>query len=180
MFCLWPNGTSYSEEDLGGRTGKGVREKVMDTVRVNRVLGSFGSDSLGKAVEWVDMDSDQCQRSRWKTLSDKGRVVLIDLPRHTGLADQDILYADQEIFIVARMKAQKVLVMQPKTPEEMGTLCYHIGNLHQPCWVKEGQVFTPNETFLKDLAQSLGILVVEEYCVLPQGFATRNRPHRAS
>ncbi len=154
-----------------------MNEEIKDTIRVNRVLGSWDRGLGEKKIEWVDVDIDQCQRTRWKALSTQGRVVLIDLPRYQQIADKDILYEDHERLIVARMKPQNVLVMRPRTVEEMGTLCYYIGNLHQPCWVKETRVFTPNESFLKDLAQSLSIPFSEDECILPQGFATRNRPY---
>ncbi|MCL5014964.1 MAG: urease accessory protein UreE [Firmicutes bacterium] len=153
----------------------------METVTVNRVLGSYlrTGDDLCKEVEWVDMDHDHCGKARWKALSDKGRVVLIDLPRKVRLADKDVLYEDETRVIVARVKPEQVLVMRPRTIEEMGALCYHIGNLHQPCWVNQSRVFTPNESFLKDLAQSMAVPFSEEEQILPQGFATRHRTHAA-
>ncbi|WP_143598845.1 hypothetical protein [Sulfobacillus thermosulfidooxidans] len=147
----------------------------MQTLTINQVLRRYNATTDTKLTEWIDMDVDQCEKTRWKAITTLGRVVIIDLPRHVRISHEDVVYEDDDRVIVARVKPHWVLVMKPKTFHEMGSLCYHIGNLHQPCLVQEQEVFTPNEEFLKSLADSLSVSYSLEERILPQGFATKSR-----
>ncbi len=143
-----------------------------------KILGHYSEDSRQvseKLVEWVDIDTELSAKARWKKETDSGRTLVVDLPRNMHVSHLDVLYDDGERMIVARMMPESVIVMEPSDMEAMGTLSYHIGNLHQPCLVSGALVIAPNEAVLQELAATLGVLWHAEERILPHGFATRSR-----
>ncbi|AUW94905.1 MAG: hypothetical protein OWR62_16460 [Sulfobacillus thermotolerans] len=147
----------------------------MEPVSVTAVIGIYEENQTEKTIDWVDIDVELCDKLRWKKETEQGRLLLVDLPRFTTIGHHDVLYDDGHYQIVARMQPVAVWVMEPKTFEEMGTLCYHIGNLHQPCLVDGHTVLAPPEESLRALAHALKVSCRQEERILPRGFATRSR-----
>lgn len=148
----------------------------MKPLAVTGIIGPYDpAGAVGKTTDWVDIDIDLCEKLRWKKETVNGRLLVVDLPRFSHIGHHDVLYDDGRHQIVARMLPVPVWVMEPSDMEGMGSLCYHIGNLHQPCLVEGPCVMTPADASLEALAQSLGVPCRQEERILPRGFSTRNR-----
>ncbi|MFC7393974.1 urease accessory protein UreE [Scopulibacillus cellulosilyticus] len=146
---------------------------------ITSIAGQYSETSEHEAdIEYVYLDSEECPKKRFRTTTDKGTEVGIDLPPGPPLSEGDILYADNNRLIVVKVKPTDVIVAKPQTKKEMGELCYQIGNLHQPLLVLEDEVLIPDEKQNVDLFRAVGLPFRQEKRVLPQGFATKRTVHR--
>lgn len=128
-------------------------------------------------VEYVSVNWEECARRRLRKVTDRGTEVVIDLPPGPPLADGDILIRETQRTIAVRMLPADILVARPASLREMGTLCYQIGNLHQPVWVGEEEVVLPDEPQNEALLQRSHLPYAKERRLLPQGFATSRTGH---
>lgn len=147
----------------------------MPEVTVRSVLGHLHGEEPN--VEFVSVGWEECARRRLRKTTDRGTEVVIDLPPGPPLADGDVIYREAQWTIAVRMLPAEVLVARPASLQEMGTLCYQIGNLHQPVWVGENEVVLPDEPQNEALLQRVNLPYTKEKRLLPQGFATSRTGH---
>lgn len=111
-------------------------------------------------VDWFDVDKKILKKS-----SGKGKDIGIKLLSPTRLKDGDILYADHNEIVIITIPLCDVILIRPNTMEQMGRICYEIGNKHIPLFLNQGEItvnfdeplfkllekkgFNPNKTMRK-------------------------------
>ncbi len=83
-------------------------------------------------LEWYEAN----KRIQRKVSNDGTDLALRFLKEGQCLRDGDILYQDQQKVIVVHIKPCEAIVLKPKTMQEMGTVCYEIGNKHMPLFIQ--------------------------------------------
>jgi urease accessory protein UreE len=86
--------------------------------------------------------------------TDSGVGFGTSLPRGTVLRAGDLLVLDAERVVVAIVeRAERVFVVEPKTPHEWGLFAYHIGNRHQPLMIISSALVCPDVPGVEQLLQ---------------------------
>ncbi|MDA8194949.1 MAG: hypothetical protein M0Z53_13260 [Thermaerobacter sp.] len=142
-------------------------------ILVKQTLGPVGRDET--VSEWLTIDWQDCARKRFRSATDQGRAVAVDLEAGDGLAAGDVLWREGTRVIAVRVRPVMVLTAEPASLTEMGLAAYHVGNLHQPCLVEEGRLVVPDDPIMEGLFQQLGIEFVRSPRVLARGFFSSRR-----
>lgn len=146
-----------------------------EAIWVTRPVGRLAEQDERCRVEWVSVTVEDCARRRWRTVTDEGTDIAIDLPLDEWLEDGLVLYRDDLRVIVVRVLPVSVLTARPKSLDDMGRLAYLIGNLHQPCLIHHGEIVVPDDAALTDLFTQAGLPYQREQRVLPRGFDSVRR-----
>lgn len=77
-----------------------------------------------------------------RVTTDHGRDVGIRLSTARDLRDGDVLYRDDENYIVISVLPTDVLVIAPRSIREMGTVAHNLGNRHM-----QAQFFTAESDY---------------------------------
>jgi urease accessory protein len=126
---------------------------------VDAVLGNIGNPAWAErlsaaAVDTLDIDQREAQKSRFRKQTVKGVEVAVSVDRGTYLKDGDVLLWDEQALsaIVARIELSDVMVVYlddllhfgreaaMRTCVELG---HAMGNQHWPAVVNETRVYVP-------------------------------------
>jgi urease accessory protein len=101
-----------------------------------------------KDVATVKVEWFECAKKRlYKTASNGEEIgIALDAPLHDG----DILYDDGTKAIVVRVPDCRLIRVPVHTMQEMGRVCFELGNRHLPIQIAEEAVCVPYDepTFL--------------------------------
>lgn len=86
----------------------------------------------------------------------------IRLKQPIDLQYGDILYADDHNMIIVDVNSEDLLVIQPRTLQEMGDIAHQLGNRHLPAQFTETEMLVQYDYLVEDLLKSLGIPYVRE------------------
>ena len=94
-------------------------------------------------LEWYELEK-KLMRKR----TDSGEEIGIRMSGH--MKDGDILYADEQRVIVIDVLPAELTVIPVSTMQEMGRLCFELGNRHLSLSIGENEVSVPYDepTFL--------------------------------
>ena len=92
-------------------------------------------------IETLKIPYDYLNKDLFRVTSDWGKEygVAIDHKRHP-LHHHDVLYQDDTHLLVLEVLPQQMILIQPKTIDEMGILAHMLGNMHKPIAVKDGVI----------------------------------------
>lgn len=116
---------------------------------VNEILGNLKSyDTEGKTIDTVWIDWYEQDKKLLKKNTDSGEEVGIRVS--VPLKEGDILYADDRRIVAADILPCELAAIDVETMQEMGRLCFELGNRHLSLSIKEHQVLVPFDepTFL--------------------------------
>jgi urease accessory protein len=120
-----------------------------------------GEDLGGRAVDYVDIQWDQC-RSTLKARSRGGEEVRVLLPRGQTLRHGDVLFEDDRHAVVVNVLPCEVVVVRSPESRLMAELALELGNLHQPTQVGENELAFLEDPQALAAAQRLGLEVTRE------------------
>lgn len=89
-------------------------------------------DRAIRHVEKVYMDSEDLLKKIQRVTTDHGNEIGIRLTQKDELADGDILYMDDKNMIVIEVQPDDLLVIRPRSMQEMGEIAHKLGNRHLP------------------------------------------------
>jgi len=116
--------------------------------------------------QYLQLDFDTRQRSRFRATLQNGEAVGIDLPRTGTLKDGDVVQNASGEIIQIFAKPQTLTKVTADNPFELMRGAYHLGNRHVPLMlVEQGQAqyalyFEPDYV-LADMLVKLGLTVSE-------------------
>ncbi|MEX6457608.1 urease accessory protein UreE [Moraxella osloensis] len=116
--------------------------------------------------QFLQLDFDTRQRSRFRATLQNGEAVGIDLPRTGTLKDGDVVQNDTGDIIQIFAKPQTLTKVTADNAFELMRGAYHLGNRHVPLMlVEQGQAqhalyFEPDYV-LADMLVKLGLTVSE-------------------
>jgi urease accessory protein len=124
-------------------------------------------------LEWYETNK-RIQRKR--TASGR-EVALRFLNENPALAQDDVLYEDDQCLIVIDIAPCDAIVIKPRSMYEMACVCYEIGNKHLPLFYEEASLLVPYEDPLFRLLSAGGFAPVREKRKLLQPLATTVAAH---
>ncbi len=118
---------------------------IIDHVIANRY--DLPPDELTRLhEEKVVLPSAELVKRIQRVCTDHGRELGIRLAGAAGpasdLRDGDILFRDEKTVIVIAVEASDVLVIEPRSIREMGTVAHNLGNRHL-----QAQFFGPDSSY---------------------------------
>ncbi|GGK83361.1 urease accessory protein UreE [Rufibacter glacialis] len=113
-------------------------------------------------IEWYE-----ASKSRMKKKTRGGIDVLVEKAHRSALEDGDLLYLSEERAILLKIKPCDCVVLRPQSLQEVGTLCFEIGNKHVPIFIThENEVCVAYDAPLYQLLLSGGFRAEIEERVL--------------
>jgi urease accessory protein len=106
-----------------------------------------------RKVERILLASADLAKHRQRVKTDAGREVGISLPHGVTLKDGDVLHMDDAVAIVVQQAEEELLRIRPRTPEEFGTMGYHVGNLHRAAMIDHHGIAVLYDKAIEALAQ---------------------------
>lgn len=116
---------------------------------VEKVLGNINDyDLKDRQLDKVWLEWYELEKKLLKKTTESGEEVGIRVEHH--LHEGDILYADDARVLVVELLPCELTVVRVHTMQEMGRLCFELGNRHLSLAIEEHQVAIPYDepTFL--------------------------------
>jgi urease accessory protein len=149
---------------------------------IKQKIGNLSSFNVGERdidnirLEWHETKKRILHK---KTVRQK-EIVIKFLNEPTGLNEGDILFVDDTTAIVVEIEPCEVIVIKPFSMEEMGAVCYEIGNKHLPLFYDKDELLVPFEAPLFRLLAASGYEPVKEVRKLVKQMKTTVAPHSTS
>ena len=109
--------------------------------------------------DYLSLDYDTRQRSRFKATTESGKQVGMDLPRTDTLKDGCIL-ADTQGNLIQVCAAKQTLTQVTSSNDDVFALmkaAYHLGNRHVPLMLTPTALYFEPDHVLSDMLQRLGV-----------------------
>lgn len=82
-------------------------------------------------------------------VTDHGNEIGIQLPEKQ-LKDGDIIFNDNHNIIYISLQTTDVLIIKPKTINEMGVVAHNLGNRHMPAQFHGDEMFVPYDYLVEE------------------------------
>lgn len=108
---------------------------------VEKIQGNIHNMEVNnKSIDEVYVDWFDVNKKIMKKTSKNGKEVGIKLAKPVTLKDGDVLYSnDSEVLVITIPECEAISIV-PTTMNEMGRICYEIGNKHIPLFLKEDEI----------------------------------------
>src|SRR5699024_4958605 len=100
---------------------------------IEEIVGNMAniSDSeKGKHIEKVYLETSDLVKRTQRVTTDDGNEIGIRLTQPMDLQYGDILYQDDTSMIIVEVNSEDLLVIKPRTIQEMGDIAHQLGNRH--------------------------------------------------
>lgn len=125
---------------------------------VERPLGTGDALAAGVSIrDVVRLTAEQRERAHLRVRSERGRELVISLPRGEELNDGDVLAVDGQVAIVIAAADEDVLELRPTNGRQWGIAAYQLGNLHRPARFGSEVILTPYEPSTEAALQALSV-----------------------
>lgn len=116
---------------------------------VEKILGNLKDYNIGiRKLDKVWLEWYELEKKLLKKTTESGDEVGIRVENH--LHEGDVLYADDNRVVAVDILPSELVVVKVATMQEMGRLCFELGNRHLSLAIEEHQVTIPYDepTFL--------------------------------
>lgn len=108
-------------------------------------------------VEKVYLENSDLVKRIQRVTSDHGTEIGIRLNKPVDLQYGDILYKDDNNMIIVDVNTEDILVIQPRSINEMGDIAHQLGNRHLPAQFEGDEMLVQYDYLVEDLLKQLGI-----------------------
>lgn len=145
---------------------------------VENIVGNTShTDISGRDMDTVEIDWFEVNKKILKKVSSKGRDIGFRLSSETHLHHNDIVYLDDKEAVVINISESDAIVVKPFTMEEMGKVCYEIGNKHVPLFMNGSEIAVPFEEPLMRLLEKKGFKPEKAVVRLTNGLECHHHEH---
>jgi urease accessory protein len=124
---------------------------------VESILGNLSTfDIEDRKIDYVDIQWYEVNKKILKKDSKAGKEIGIKIKGEQKLKHNDILYCDSREIIAVNVPKCEAILIKPKSIEEMGKICYEIGNKHVPLFLFNDEIRVPYEEPLMKLLEKKG------------------------
>ena len=123
-----------------------IIEKVLGNIKVYSI-GNRTIDTVG--IEWYESEKKLLRKT-----TKGGEEIGIRI--QTPIEDGDILYADENRVIIAEILPSELTVIPVSTMQQMGRLCFELGNRHLSLSIGEHEVSVPYDEPTFEYLKKLG------------------------
>ena len=132
---------------------------------VKEKLGNLnGFNKEGRAIDMVQLEWHETMKRILHKQTIAGREVSMKfLKQNQQLAQDDIIYMDDQLLIIIDIIPCEVIIISPSTMYEMACLCYEIGNKHLPLFYQQETLMIPYEAPVFNMLKAGGFNInIEE------------------
>jgi len=132
---------------------------------------------IKRHIEKVYLESDHLVKRIQRVTTDHGKEIGIRLKEPRDLMAGDVLYMDDKNLIVVDVLSDDLLVIQPRSLKEMGTIAHQLGNRHLPAQFEEDVMLVQYDYLVEELLQDLQIPFKREERKVKQAFRHIGHSH---
>ncbi|MCP9753065.1 urease accessory protein UreE [Ferruginibacter sp. HRS2-29] len=149
---------------------------------IQKKTGNIGSiDISKKQIDKVQLEWFESGKRILHKKTNAGIALSLKfLNENQQLTEGDILFEDTDTLIVVEIKPCDAIVVNPKSMEEMASICYEIGNKHLPLFYYNDELLIAFEKPLYNLLMSSGYDVKQAQRKLLHPLKTTVSPHGTS
>lgn len=149
-----------------------IIEKIMTNIH------ELDTNELNKRhQERVYLESAHLVKRIQRVKTDHGRELGIRLKEHRDLEDGDVLFMDEENIIYVDVLSDDLLVICPRSINEMGTIAHQLGNRHLPAQFEGDEMLIQYDYLVEDLLKELQIPYKRENRKVKQAFRHIGHSH---
>jgi urease accessory protein len=130
---------------------------------IDRIIKPTAQE-IGATIDRVALTWDQRCKSRQRLMTLKGCEIALALPTGSRLQGGDLLPVPGG-WIVVDLASEDVLLVRPRSPQELAFVAYQIGNRHLPLEIADQGLKTLYEPVLESYFRQQGIAA--ERALLP-------------
>ncbi|USG68508.1 urease accessory protein UreE [Brevibacillus ruminantium] len=134
-------------------------------------------DRHNRHVEKVFLRSDDLVKRVQRVVTDHGRELGISLRESRDLTDGDVLYMDDESLIVIEVIPEDLLVISPRSMQEMGEIAHKLGNRHLPAQFHENRMFVQYDYLVEETLAEASIPYEREKVKVKKAFRHVGHSH---
>tara|TARA_B100000686_G_scaffold281110_1_gene302624 strand:+ start:10726 stop:11259 length:534 start_codon:yes stop_codon:yes gene_type:complete len=114
---------------------------------IKEILGNESNmDLTNLKIDFLELEWFETSKRIQSRTTVNGTPVSIKFLREGQYLSQgDILFRDDKKAIMINIRECEVIVVNPTSLLEMGTVCYEIGNKHAPIFIQNEQILIPFE-----------------------------------
>jgi urease accessory protein len=123
-------------------------------------IRAAGTWNAASAIDRVVLDAAERHRRRIALTGERGTAFLLDLPHATALKDGDGLVLEDGAIVRVAGKAEPLVEIAAKNPQELARLAWHIGNRHVDMQVLGDRLRIRRDHVLEDMLRRLGARLI--------------------
>ncbi|MFJ8236038.1 urease accessory protein UreE [Ureibacillus sp. NPDC094379] len=127
--------------------------------------------------EKVYLESSDLVKRIQKVKTDHGKELGIRLRNPRDLKAGDVLFMDDKNMIIVDVLSDDLLVISPRSLQEMGTIAHQLGNRHLPAQFEEDDMLVQYDYLVEELLQELQIPFKREARKVKQAFRHIGHSH---
>ncbi len=132
---------------------------------------------IRRHVEKVYLESAHLVKRIQRVTTDHGKEIGIRLKQPRDLMAGDVLFMDEKNLIVVDVLSDDLLVIQPRSLKEMGTIAHQLGNRHLPAQFEDNDMLVQYDYLVEELLQELQIPFKREERKVKQAFRHIGHSH---
>src|SRR3954452_3256128 len=132
---------------------------------------------LKRHKEKVFLDSADLVKRIQKVTTDHGKEIGIRLKNPRDLKAGDVLFMDDKNMIIVDVLSDDLLVIRPRSLQEMGTISHQLGNRHLPAQFENDEMLVQYDYLVEELLQELQIPYQREARKVKQAFRHIGHSH---
>src|SRR3954449_754677 len=125
---------------------------------------------LKRHKEKVFLDSADLVKRIQRVTTDHGHEIGIRLKDPRDLVAGDVLFMDDKNMIVIDVTTDDLLVISPRSLNEMGTIAHQLGNRHLPAQFEENDMLVQYDYLVDEVLQDLQTRLKRERRKVKQAF----------
>lgn len=120
-------------------------------------IANLSKEEQQKHVEKVYLENSDLVKRIQRVKTDHGNELGIRLKNPVDLEYGDILYMDENNMIIVDVNHEDVLVIQPRSINEMGDIAHQLGNRHLPAQFDGDEMIIQYDYLVEELLKDEGI-----------------------
>ncbi|MFF2754780.1 urease accessory protein UreE [Psychrobacillus sp. NPDC058041] len=146
--------------------------------RVVAHIDHIDPDVIAKThKEKIFMESSDLVKRINRVTTDHGKEIGIRLTEAKDLQAGDVLYMDEKNMIIVEVLPDDLLIIQPRSMHEMGTIAHQLGNRHLPAQFEESQMLVQYDYLVEELLEQLEIPFKRDRRKVKQAFRHIGHSH---
>ncbi|GIP42710.1 urease accessory protein UreE [Paenibacillus sp. J45TS6] len=128
-------------------------------------------------IEKVYLESSDLVKRIQRVKTDHGKEIGIRLKEQRDLIAGDILYMDDKDIIMIDVTSDDLIVIRPRSLNEMGTIAHQLGNRHLPAQFEGDEMLVQYDYLVEELLNQLEIPYEREERKVKQAFRHIGHSH---
>jgi urease accessory protein len=154
--------------------------KILIIEKIVTNIDAMDREEIAKRhMEKVYLESANLVKRIQRVTTDHGNEIGIRLKELRDLKAGDVLYMDDKNMIVVDVLSDDLLVISPRSLNEMGTIAHQLGNRHLPAQFEENNMLVQYDYLVEELLQELQIPFTREDRKVKQAFRHIGHSHES-